>query len=108
MHQGMVAIGGEDIDTKIDLFYNLKDQNEKDCLHCNRIQKIERRWIIGMRSTSMTTSSTVLRSLDKIREYWNGMAYDILANELGEDIWDKWEEYSNLKRQDALACSTQI
>jgi len=32
-------------------------------------------------------------SIEKIQRYFEGQMYDAIERELGEDIWDKWDEY---------------
>jgi hypothetical protein len=87
---------GEDIWEKIDVFYGKPDDQKDAYIKANPDVQAALNW----KDATVITNPVLApyyTSIDRIEKYLNRQMYEAIEDELGEDIWDKWEVYHRLK-----------
>ncbi len=97
------AIFGEDIWQKVDLYYAAFDENNQDAmrnfLRANPIVQ-EALDFKQMVVNGNPMLSSYYSSAEKLEKFYKGQFYQTVEQVFGEDIWDKWSVYHELREMD--------
>ena len=105
-YQSMLALGRDNFGKNIwelqETYYaKMSDDPEErqeayDFLDANPVLRQAMAWKDQVIMFSPTLAA-YYTSLDKIEAYYKGEMYNAIEEELGSDIWDKWDEYNEEK-----------
>jgi len=87
---------GDDIWEKVDVFYGKPDDQKDAYIRANPDVEQALDWQDAQKITNPALAP-YYSSIDQIERYLKGNMYDQIEDELGDDIWDKWEVWGRLK-----------
>ncbi len=102
-----VQLFGDDIWHKVDMYFASKGDDEASKQLGEQIlaSNPEVQAVLDWKEQQIMGDDFLMKyygGLDFIERYYTGEFYSALEAELGDDIWDKWDEYYRLKEQDEL------